>query len=358
MNLRLQKLDTKTISDADLKAYTNLVNLLRAEMLPDDPPLTPAYHRRTFEGLAEFTDFKQHYWLLWDGAEPVARAVAGLPLADNRHLLEPDIYVLPEYRRRGLAWSLLAEQVKLAKQEARSLLVFDSSSTVPAGEAFAGKLEARMGITNHTNQLVLADLDRSLLQTWCEEAALSAADFEIGLWPATYPEGELAAIAELMNVMNTEPRGSLEIEDFEATPQRLREDEAYLAKTGTEVWEYYVRHRPTGELAGFSTTAWQADMPTLVRQWGTAVKPKFRGHGLGKWLKAAMLLKVLAERPQVTLVRTGNADVNAPMLSINRRLGFKPYIAHTVWQVNVADVRPKLANPSRTFEHDEKGVKL
>ncbi len=61
MNLRLQKLDTKTISDADLEAYTRLVNKLRAEILPDDPPLTPAYHRRTFEGLAEFTDFKQHY---------------------------------------------------------------------------------------------------------------------------------------------------------------------------------------------------------------------------------------------------------------------------------------------------------
>ena len=47
MNLRLQKLDTKTISDADLEAYTRLVNLRRAEMLPDDPPLTAAYHRRT-----------------------------------------------------------------------------------------------------------------------------------------------------------------------------------------------------------------------------------------------------------------------------------------------------------------------
>ena len=352
MNLRLQKLDTKTISDADLEAYTNLVDQLRAEMLPDDPPLTPAYHRRAFEGLSEFTDFTQHDWLLWDGAEPVARAVAGLPLADNRHLLEPDIYVLPSHRRRGLAWGLLAEQIALAEQEGRSLLVFDSSATVPAGEAFAKVLGAREGLTEHTNQLVLADLDRSLLKTWCELGATAAADFDLGLWPETYPEDELEAIAELGNVMNTEPRGDLEVEDFKVTPERLREDEAYLAKTGTQAWEYYARHRATGELAGFTTMAWQADMPTLVRQWGTGVKPKFRGHGLGKWLKAAMLEKVLAERPDVTLVRTGNADVNAPMLSINHRLGFKPYIAHTVWQVNVADVRPKLAHLP-TFERDE-----
>ena len=215
MNFRLQKLDTKTISDADLEAYTRLVNLRRAEMLPDDPPLSAAYHRRTFEGLNEFTNFKQHYWFLWDEGEPVARAVSGLPLADNRHLLELDIYVLPEYRRCGLAWRLLAEQVTLAETEERGLLLFDSSSTVPAGEAFAKRLEARLGITEHTNQLVLADVDRALLRTWCEEGAANAADFEIGLWTNTYPEDELAAIAELGNVMNTEPRGDLEVEDFD-----------------------------------------------------------------------------------------------------------------------------------------------
>ena len=54
--------------------------------------------------------------------------------------------------------------------------------------------------------------------------------------------------------------------------------------------------------------------------------PKYRGHGLGKWLKAAMLEKVLAERPAVKFVRTGNADENVPMLKINHALGFKPYV--------------------------------
>ena len=87
------------------------------------------------------------------------------------------------------------------------------------------------------------------------------------------------------------------------------------------------------------------------------MKPKFRGHGLGKWLKAAMLLKVLAERPDVTLVRTGNADMNVPMLKINHALGFKPYIAHTVWQLDTAAVGAKLVNRALTFERDEQGVR-
>ena len=51
-----------------------------------------------------------------------------------------------------------------------------------------------------------------------------------------------------------------------------------------------------------------------------------------------MLDKVLKERPQVKYVRTGNADTNASMLKINNELGFKPYTADILWQVELNKV--------------------
>jgi GNAT superfamily N-acetyltransferase len=75
--------------------------------------------------------------------------------------------------------------------------------------------------------------------------------------------------------------------------------------------------------------------------------PEYRNHGLGRWLKAAMLAKVLHERPQVQFVRTGNANSNAPMLKINAALGFKPYLAQSIWQVETERVAAYLASKSQ-----------
>ena len=105
----------------------------------------------------------------------------------------------------------------------------------------------------------------------------------------------------------------------------------------------HVRHIASGELAGFTEVVWNPYRPDILQQWGTGVKPKFRGQGLGRWLKATMLEKVLRERPSVRVIRTGNADTNAPMLKINYEMGFKPYKAFYVWEVETEQVARALA---------------
>ena len=94
----------------------------------------------------------------------------------------------------------------------------------------------------------------------------------------------------------------------------------------------------SGELAGFTEVVWNPYRPDILQQWGTGVKPTFRGLGLGRWLKAAMLEQVLRERPSVRVIRTGNATSNGPMLKINFDMGFKPYKAFQVWEVETEQV--------------------
>jgi len=60
-------------------------------------------------------------------------------------------------------------------------------------------------------------------------------------------------------------------------------------------------------------------------------------------LKAEMLDRVLTKQPQAKFVRTQNADMNAPMMKINNEIGFKPYIAEAVWQVETEKIAKYLA---------------
>ena len=61
-------------------------------------------------------------------------------------------------------------------------------------------------------------------------------------------------------------------------------------------------------------------IPRLVRE-----ELVHRGHGLGLWLKAAMVRRLPAEHPAFTEVETDNAEDNVHMLAVNRALGFRPY---------------------------------
>ena len=74
--------------------------------------------------------------------------------------------------------------------------------------------------------------------------------------------------------------------------------------------------------------------PDLLQQGDTGVFPEFRGNGLGKWLKAEMALRIMAERAEVTRIRTENASANAPMLAINHAMGFTLHHTNTIWQID------------------------
>lgn len=331
----IKSFDPQTARYEDFVAYNDFLNRIKSEEWPEDPPTELEETIRELRATPPFVVRRR--WVVWHGSEIIAYALASLwRTEDNQHLLWFDIAVLPEWRRQGIAKCLLKLIADVAQHERRRLLITGTDSAIPAGEAFMKRLGARPGQANLTNQLNLAELDRELLRRWQERAPKT--EFELGLWEGPYPEEELDAIVKLREVMNTAPRDNLEIEDFKWTKELLRQIEASLAEQKTERWTIYAREKKTGNLAGYTEVFWSAFEPETLYQGDTGVFPEYRGHGLGKWLKAAMLEKVLRDRPQVKRVRTGNANSNAPMLKINHELGFRPYKQWTTWQVELEKV--------------------
>jgi len=331
--------DGKAASQAEYAALNRHTNRIRLERLPDDPPIPLEETIQNLQNFPPFADFRM--WAAWDPGQTEILAlgyVVFLRMEENKHLAQFDITVLPEYRRQGLGRQMLRLIASSTQQEERRLLMTNTTDRMPGGEAFMTRLGANKGLEGHTNQLRLTDLDRGRIAEWIARGQQNLAEFELGLWDGAYPEEVLQEVVELIEVSNQQPLGDLEIEDMHMTPEQIRQAETNIFARGNQRWTFYVIDRAKGKFAGYTETVWNPNRPEVLLQDMTGVFPQYRNKGLGRWLKAVMLDKVLKERPEVKYVRTGNADSNTAMLKINTELGFKPYMADALWQVELQKI--------------------
>ena len=321
---------------ADLNRFGNDV---KQQIRPEDPPTPLNITRASLENIPSFVSLRMF------GARDAAGALIGQATIvvarteDNQHMAQTSVHVLPDHRRQGVATRLVAELIPIAEEEQRRLIVAESNEAIPAGALMLESIGATSAMETHVNQLELVELDRDLVALWISGAPEASKGYSIDWLDGPAPDDRIDEVVAMQLLMNTQPFDELEIEDFQITPEILREGDKQLVATGTERWMLMAREGSTGRAVGFTETYWSPANPKVVGQGGTAVDPEHRGHKLGKWLKAAMLQRVLDERPDVTQVRTGNADSNDAMLSINRQLGFKPHRADAAWQVETETVK-------------------
>ncbi|HEX2865245.1 MAG TPA: GNAT family N-acetyltransferase [Deinococcales bacterium] len=335
-DLKLEPYDLRTVPDGLAALLTDLFNVIDAERVPTDPPKTLETNLNDWRNLPEHITVTGYAILNPDGTAVVAAGdVATWQAKENQHLAEMHISVHPASRREGLASLLLEKLVPLARAAGRTSVIGSTMATVPSGAEFMKAIGAKPGLVAHLNQMDLNDLDRPLLEGWIARAPERAADYELVYQFGPYPEDWLEPMRHVKMIMNTAPRGELDVEDEEVTMDQMLAWEAHLKARGGDRWTIVARHKPTGDWVGFTELVWFKDKPNIIQQWGTGVHPAHRDRGLGRWLKAANLLRVLDEKPGLRYVRTGNADSNKPMLGINYTMGFKPFIAATDWQVGL-----------------------
>ncbi len=343
MNAQIKPFDFRNASEAEYKAYNKLSNQIRAERLPDDPPVPLEETIQRMQNAPPESIVKIFFWVAWaEDGQAVGYAVVQIGMTDNLHIAQFSINVLPEYRRQGLGKRFLARVVETANQHDRSMLLSSTMASVPDGEGFLDHIGAESKLAAHSNQLKISELDQEMLAEWQARAAERAGGFELGWWYGDYPDEDMGVILDLYELFNQQPFGDLEVEDFKFSEEMIREYEKSMRASGTERWTLYAREKMSGNFAGYTEVMWNPNRPEILQQGITGVFPEFRNRGLGRLLKAGMLEKVLADRPEVKFVRTENADMNAPMLKINNELGFKPYIAESIWQVGRGDVEAYL----------------
>jgi hypothetical protein len=214
--------------------------------------------------------------------------------------------------------ALLAPVVETMRAAGRTSLTIEAQAGGPVAAYAAARGAQRRSAEQH-NVAHLGTPSRDDL------AAIVAAvpeGYERWGFDGAVPDDLMEAYSRLVHTMNTAPRDDLPMEDVDFSPDRLRDWEDSVARRGHLMWTVGARSVATGELAAFTQLVVAPEWPEVAEPEDTAVAVAHRGHGLGLWVKALNLLRLVDEVPAAQRVSTWNAASNAHMIRVNRALGF------------------------------------
>lgn len=343
---RIITFDPLTADAALWEKFFDHTETIYREYEPDEPMLPRARKKEmTLAALpSPYVDNRFYLALAPDGA-PAGYACAGLDrpgspaYEENKHMgYVQEVSVLPPYRRRGLGTALLLRAVRDLAAAGPSIKEVSLVAFREPGQRFAEKKGAVLALTQAENRLYFKDLDWGMVERWAAEGAARNPATRLTT-AAVIPEEDLADFAKAYTeTLNQAPQGGMGGR-VEVTPEAVRHSEARNAAQGALHLTVYTREAD-GRVSGLTEIAYVKELGFKARQMLTGVRQEFRGRGLGKWLKAAMLLRLRADYPGVKYVATANADSNAPMLAINDRLGFKRHMPVNVYKL---ELTPELA---------------
>ncbi len=256
---------------------------------------------------AQPPDAYRRYWAADDDGRLVGWATAGIEYQSSERPGFLQVSVAPESRAGGLGTALLERcEAHLAGLGVATVLSF--STPEEASRGFAAARGFR-----HTNTTRISGVDPRTIE------------------PRSAPAG-----VDLCPLGGLEPR---KVYELDAEAMKDVPGEVAMDDVTYEQWlEDYWRHPDTDLDA--SVAAVIDDRPVAfshlrIGQGGRAVTDMtgtlraYRGRGLALLAKRATLVN--AAKRGVELVTTENDETNAPMLSINEKLGYQPVGSTLGW---------------------------
>ncbi len=125
----------------------------------------------------------------------------------------------------------------------------------------------------------------------------------------------------MFEAINDAPDDGITRQPDQFPPERLRGYDRAMQKRRQHVYRLMARHRRTGEWAGHTILCVDETRPGYAVQEDTSVVRAHRGHRLGRWLKASMLVWMRELHPELSVTDTWNAVSNTHMIAVNDTLG-------------------------------------
>jgi GNAT superfamily N-acetyltransferase len=268
-------------------------------------------------------------WTAHRDDELVAVGFVEAPMADNLHLAQVEVQVLPEFRRRGFGSVLLGHLEDEARARGRESALVEVAYPLDGPDDGTGSAAAEFARA-HGYAFGLGDVQRrcalpigeALLDQLAASAAPHHEDYRLVSFAGAVPDPWVEGVAAMAGSLVVEaPLGELDMEAEDSSVSGWRDREAGMARQGVTPW-HTVALDATGTPVAYTTVVVSSSDPELCHQWGTLVVAAHRGHRLGLAVKVANHRLLQAGGAPAAEVVTWNAAVNEHMIGVNDLLGF------------------------------------
>ncbi len=327
-NIHIKEFDPQNFSKDEWQLFHTFRKIKHEETDPDDPIADDESVEKSLHMLSKHPEANVNLFVIVDNTNNkiIGRMMhlifheTSASYNENKHLMQFDLSLLANYRRKGIGTMAMKKIYDYALKQDKSVLI--SSTDEDDGKAFLKSLGAQTALSGVENRLKVEKIDWNMVEQWHKEGYERSPEARIELYYTISQEIIEEYCKIYTETLNQQPLGELDVGKIVFTPEMIRYNEKNTAELGRKHLTY-MSIESNGDISGFTEMMYNPEKETMIVQLLTGVKIEYRGRGLGKWLKTAMLLKMREEFPQVNVVTTGNATTNAPMLSINDRLGFE-----------------------------------
>jgi GNAT superfamily N-acetyltransferase len=252
------------------------------------------------------------------------------------HLAELELHVHPAERRCGAGTRLSGAAVDAARADGRRSVVAQAEAGSP-GALFLAARGFREVLTLTYSRLPLAAADLAALT---EIVEAPHPGYRLRWWDGTVPDGLAETFALSRRAMDDMPMGDTDYGTVLWDVDRVREIAAAVARRGELLHTVVAVDEADGSIAGFTELVVPGDGRGDGRHYGTGVLPEHRGHGLGRWMKAAAIRRARERHPALGGLLTDTAEENVHMRAVNDELGYAPTHRSTEYQLDLPPGEP------------------
>jgi len=242
------------------------------------------------------------------------------------------------HRRKGVATALLQVAAKKLAPMGRAdvQIIF----SMPSAKAFFDRMGARIISERAVNRLHMKDVDWDQMEEWTRNSRALQEGVQLEFHDTIIPEKDLE---EYCRVYTGCGRSVPDYQDGFVPEEQISPKSRRAAQ---ERWKKHDRNcfilfsrEPEGAISGLTECYHSKSSSHIAEQDLTGVLVPYRSRGIGKWLKAAMMLYLRDEHPEVKLIDSFNANDNPSINTINTAMGYRKFRDQWLGKVELHTLR-------------------